>query len=433
MNLTNQTSVGKNANLATGDNRRSKDLTWLAYMPFAVFPVALCPKAIQLALFAFLVIVLAVKFGRHGMMSLTFGLVEGLLFCFLFVYLLSILLNSSQAEQSRVFAAFNKWAIWMIAVLLYSFFRQAQIDCSIVSKIAFLNIVLLVVLSLTYYSGIVLSLPWDARTLSGVDWINGERSTRFHCFLEYSTLVAAAYFILFPVSLRTVVNCRFSGLAYGYCILALIPVVACSSRTGILFGVASTFAAILYINELRGDGKLSRNTKLFFAFIVAVTFVVLYHSEIVATVEELLGSRQGSTDTRRSLYEYTFAHVMDSSPVFGCGIKDTVAQFGSAVPVGSHSTYLGILYRTGVVGLALFLSALFVLAKKIVTTGAKDRTRPYRAFFMLLCCIFFLTEDIDGADWLLVCSLSVAGLLSNFVFGAASRDNSAQIAGRVRL
>ena len=388
-------------------------VSWLIYVPFVAFPIALLPKAAQLLLFALLLMLLIVRLKNRLFQEVRLDSVAGLLFGFISIYLLSILIDSQGAETDRIFAAFNTWATWMLAVSFYVIFRHCSINRDRISTIAFANIATIIFLALLHYSGIQIALPWDNRTLSGIDWINGMRSTRLHAFLEYSTLVAAMYFIFFPLSLRSVARWRCTWLAYGYCIVAILPVVACSSRMGILLAIAVTIAGVFYIDDACGNGRLTRNAKLFLSLLVAVCFIGLFHNEITMAVESLLDSRQGSTDTRSALYEYSLHRVLGESPLFGCGIKEIVPQFGDAVPVGSHSTYIGILYRTGIVGFVLFFSALLMLIRRIALADSSNRVNGYRLLFVLVCCAFFITEDIDGADWLVVCTFAVAGLLSN--------------------
>ena len=386
---------------------------WFIYATFFVFPIALLPKVAQLSFFCALLMAIVVVFRRRLIGDISFESTEGLLFCFISIYLLSILSNSAGAAVDRILAAFNTWLTWVVAALIYSVCRFCSLDRRRVAKIALVNIVILIALSMLHFIGAQIHLPLVGRVLSDADWINGTVSKRLCAFLEYPTLVAAMYFMLFPISLEAVINSRRRILPYAYCLAAAVPVIACGSRTGILLCVVSTLVSLFYVDAASGNSRISGSVKLLLVLLAIGCVFILFHNEIVSGAKGLIDSRQGSTDTRQSLYEYSLRRVMDESPVFGCGIKDVVVQFGPAVPVGSHSTYIGILYRTGIVGFLIFMSALLLLIKRIVLSEPKGEMRVYRLIFVLLFCSFFVTEDIDGADWLLVSALAVAGFLTN--------------------
>lgn len=409
--ISDYSQLGKPTPHAVAISQR-ESVGWVPYLLFFVWPAALCPKAVQLVLYVLVLVGLIVELGASRISKLHIGRVECFLLCFCAVYMIAILVHVPQSESSRIIAAGNTLACWVISILTYTMMRQSELDRSRISKIALANVVILVALSLIYFAGIKMSLSFGARQLAGVDWINGKRTLRLHAFLEYSTLVAAMYFLFFPLSLCCVCRWKHRLLSYFYCVLAIVPVIACSSRTGILLGVLATIAGIFYINEKTRVKAFSRGAKVVIVAVIAIVLIVIFHSELLSAIQELLDSRQGSTDTRRSLYQYTFNEVVTQSPIIGCGIKDTVAQFGEAVPVGSHSTYLGVFYRTGIVGSFLFIAGLICLVQAVIRGGSSSVECEYRFFYTLLFLAFFVTEDIDGADWLLVSSFSVAGFLA---------------------
>lgn len=404
--------------------------SWVPYLLFLVWPVALCPKEVQLVIYLLILACLAARAGSAGLQRITVGPVEGFLVCFCAVYLLAILVHAPQSSTSRILAAINTLACWGISICLFTTIRYSDVSSNVISKIAFANVAVLIGLALAYYAGLNITMPVDARTLSGADWINGERSTRLHAFLEYSTLVAAMYFLFFPLSLEFAKGWRHRLFSYAYCVVAAIPVLACGSRTGILLAIIAVMGGIFYVNASSGERVFSKGTKILLVGIVMVLLCVLFHEEIISSITSLLDSRQGSTDTRRSLYEYTFHEVMTTSPIIGCGIKDTIAQFGEAVPVGSHSTYLGVLYRTGIIGALFFLAALVYLIKAMATSTAMPAQRSYCVLYILLFLAFFVMEDIDGADWLVMSTFAIAGLLCRSSDIHPARTQKTRIVGR---
>jgi O-antigen ligase len=62
--------------------------------------------------------------------------------------------------------------------------------------------------------------------------------------------------------------------------------------------------------------------------------------------------RKGSTLWRARLYKLTLTQSL-KKPFFGYGYKPRTEEF--PIYIGSHSTYLGVIYKTGFLGFALFL------------------------------------------------------------------------------
>ena len=81
-------------------------------------------------------------------------------------------------------------------------------------------------------------------------------------------------------------------------------------------------------------------------------------------------------------------------------------------PLGSHCTYLGILYKAGILG---GISAAIGFATAIIMIIRKS-LKSKDCFALLIVCLtallmlFFAVEDIDGADWLIVLAFTEVSL-----------------------
>ena len=404
--------------------------TAIVYLPFLIWPTALLPKTAQFGILLVLATYLLLKYGGKFLSSHKFRTSEVYLFIFCTIYAVSIIINAPDADTTRIYASVNTFSMWLVSFIVFVTYRTIDLDSTKVSKLAFISVCILVIMSIAYYSGLRIDVPVINRHLVGNDWINGASSKRMSGFFEYSTLNAASYLIFFPASLPYVAKWDKKVFSYAYCIVAVLPTIACGSRTGILLAFVSAVIGIYYIYTANSSSELSRKTFTMLLLLVAASFVAIFHTDIVEFIEKLIGMRAGSTNTRIALYEYTYNAVIEKSPIIGCGIKETNATFGSKIPVGSHSTYLGVFYRTGIIGSLIFVALLISLLKDVASNYQSKAMRLCVFSSLALCFAFFITEDADGANWLIVSIFSLLGFITHpkdpAIVDVAAREHPAK-------
>ena len=328
-------------------------------------------------------------------------------------YLFSVALNAPEASINRLMASINTVLLWFISFFLYFAYKNLNLDKIVISKIAFYNMLIMNILSLLYFLFPQINFSFLGRTFIGVDWLDGDKTTRFFCFFEYPNLIDAFCLIMFPLSLLFVVKSFSRFYAYIYCFFSLFPILASASRSGILLSVVMIANGILYIRANLPKKNLSNKLIVTMSLCLLILCLLLFNNVIISQLDSIFFSRSGSNNTRFSLYQYSVQKMLDKSPLFGCGIKETIPQFGEHIPLGSHSTYLGVLYKTGIVGFVIFLLAIFFIVKSIIENNHFDM---YITVFISIFILFLTFEDVDGADWLLALVLSVAGCLSGQTF-----------------
>ncbi|HET7483129.1 MAG TPA: O-antigen ligase family protein [Actinomycetota bacterium] len=150
-----------------------------------------------------------------------------------------------------------------------------------------------------------------------------------------------------------------------------------AALAGCLFGIGFSLArgswaafavGILYIVV---DGALSGRRKAQVVAALVAAAIVLTGVFLVKFGEDPLHARagaEGSTGTRRALYEATVGKVTGVHLLLGYGSEQPRDEEGNApaglkyVPeAGTHSTYLNYLFRTGVPGVGMLI-ALYLLA-----------------------------------------------------------------------
>lgn len=120
-------------------------------------------------------------------------------------------------------------------------------------------------------------------------------------------------------------------------------------------GVAALYWLLI---DKRGLSRLLRTL----AVIVAVALmagVALYEPvtiDLVERIQEVVFARgTGSPESRMTMHRTTLTGFLER-PIFGWGTERSIAGVSDSFiyPAGSHSYYLGVMYRHGIVGLACF-------------------------------------------------------------------------------
>ncbi|MDR1538593.1 MAG: O-antigen ligase family protein [Clostridiales bacterium] len=380
-------------------------------MEYALFKylwlAIILPKIIQFIIFAGLLLLLL----RKRNFKVKVDKIVKCVLLYVALHLFSIIFNMPEAQSGyRVMAAFNTAFIWGIAALYYAYYKENPISMGLMCKCMFTNALILIALSmltlaLNFYgfeSFKLFNMP-----LYVGDWLMGVRSYRLVAFMDFSNLVCLFYFLVFPFAYHYIL--RYSTrmkppFPQIFLMLALVPVMLSHSRLGIALAFLATGFIMAY--------KAKR-----LAATVIVGLTVLYMILLLNDASEaealfdlaasFINGRQSSTDTRFELYEASLRMTMQESPIFGMGIKNMLR----AAPLGSHCTYIGIFYKTGVLG-ALLISYVFyaLISQMLRVYRCMENPHLFAAYFIA----FFLalsTEDLDGDNWLIILFFSMTAIL----------------------
>ena len=140
---------------------------------------------------------------------------------------------------------------------------------------------------------------------------------------------------------------------------------------------------------------LRRFSAVLFAVLAAVlvlvaTAVLLTSGRQIGTLlEDVNNARAGSLDSRSAIYTQTFDLVQRLPlPVLGYGIKPK--EQGLVASVATHSSYLGLLFRSGALGLlAMLIFFAIVLALAVHTANG------WAATLAVLTIMWCTLEDFD--------------------------------------
>lgn len=367
--------------------------------------VAVLPKYMQLAL---LLSVLIYLFHKTEW-KIRLDSFSSLIVSYIGVYLVSITLaTASIGGIGRCLAAINNAMTWVIAVFFYAIYSNAQVCMAKIYKACFTNI--LVMFFLAVYAKCSFEKGNDAFAIPVIGQLYAREwpSYRFSAFLDYPTLVVAIILLVMPGALCYLLSkgCKWASLLIAiYLVANGFSLYYSYSRSGYVLYALGAIGVL--VSCLITDKRIRILVPVFGILII---LILMCTPLIQSVVGKLLSLREGSNNSRMIIYTETF-QAFCRKPIIGCGIKEA-SSIG--YPKGSHCTYLGFLYKTGILGTVCVLSAFAQKIAELVRIFFREKKEMVIcAIFLLLVFAFAIFEDLDGADWLLCVFFACLGFASN--------------------
>lgn len=244
------------------------------------------------------------------------------------------------------------------------------------------------------------------RTAGGDGWFRAVgHFYRINSMFLFATLYASALAMSIPVVLglasqsRRVVRWALIVIS----VLLIYNLVFTTGRSATLSLVLSGAVLVLVVLRSAHRGRLW--------LVVAICAAVLVLVGIIAdpigghVLRLVVSGRGSSTHDRLFIYQKTVAGFLER-PVLGWGTVRDIPGF--PYPAGSHSQYLGILYRQGAVGLALWLLLCYSVVKR-AWLGVRLK-RPFAVFLawgLVAALLNSVTEvlDLDAVTFMVFCLL----------------------------
>jgi hypothetical protein len=368
--------------------------------------LVLCPKELQF----FLLLIYVILINTDDLHRLKYypDTLFVLMLSFSVIHMFSIIINAifCQTEPVRIAAAFNTALIWIIAAFAYSYFKNHKVKLERICRLSCIN--LLILIGLACLSLICFYILKNSDTsifgidLYGIDWFKGKPHLRFKGGMEYNNLVVILYVLLLPLAFSYLKQ-KSRVFSFAFLLASFIPVILSLSRSGYL--IISTAYLLVF---LLCKGHKRKDYLLLAVFIVVfLGLLFMYAENIKDIMESLIFARTGSNHTRMQIYFESVGLTLKNSPIWGMGIKH-ISESG--YPLGSHSTYIGVFYKTGIGGTFVFAGILTGILK-ILLSRKENKTIRAEAIFIFMLFLEFLFEDMDGADWVIVLLFSVIGII----------------------
>jgi len=227
-------------------------------------------------------------------------------------------------------------------------------------------------------------------TIVTSDWFLERFFPRVTTFFLYPTALAAGMSAMIPLTWAyykySLENKTKQWQPWLHIVLLLVPLVFALSRTVVL----ALILALLH--QVFWDSK-KKILVIWFLILGSILFIfnldVLSHSAFDA--------RPGSSHLRFLIYKLTLEEALQY-PFLGIGIKPRTDLL---VPIGSHCMYLGILLKTGFVGLLFFLLFQFSIyfqwlkLRAVICDKFVPLWKGLGISFMSLN-LWMLTDDLDA-------------------------------------
>jgi hypothetical protein len=358
-----------------------------------------------------------------------------LIFLFVLVYVYSLAVHAADGPASRVIASVYNLSYWVMGFFLMlvvsNFFSLEKIQdmagvlFPLAWSIAFLFFMMLFLSSRghiefsvptpLYWMGDILgntALVQESvsMTLLVYDWFNEVTRPRFNALSPYATATAA---LIMLVLIMTIVRALFGKKVKSPTVFFLSTVnffallLTLSRTTVIAFGAGFVAVAIL------------RKKEPFLWFLAFLVVLVLSYPLLEQGLSWILGLRIGSTTARFDLYRISLEQLDGIDWLFGVGLKPRMED--SLYPLGSHSTYLSLLFRTGFIVMLLmeglqinFLWQWFRLKSLVVNDREQFIFWIGLGWILISMNFWILTEDLDAPQLLAFIYFSIVGMFEGF-------------------
>lgn len=365
--------------------------------------IVLIPKEAQFAVFAGIIIWWTVtrrQFIRVNKATVWFLVYAG-------IHLMSIIIAVITRDYAltRIAAAFNTCGIWVLAVWITGVIQQAEdIDSDRIGRYCVINIgIMFAVMLLTWQlRDFKLNMIIESRVAWTWDLLSSGETTRFSGLLEYPTLVGVFVLLQYPWAFRYLSGSKYKWSSFILIPVSILPVFMTYARMGTFLVFIMIFVSVNYF-ILKQGVSIKRLLMIYgFLMLAALVVVVIKFDTIATLAEAIFNARPGSNADRLRIYTETANKISETSWLIGAGVKEM--NPAGVYPLGSHCTYLGLIYKAGILG-TICVAIGFILT---IITLAKKSIRSKDLFAIMFCAmlafllLFFVVEDIDGANWLIV-------------------------------
>lgn len=342
----------------------------------------------------------------------------------LFALVFSLIFNliAGNVDSYRFFAALNNASVLFVGYVFYGYFtlkfrsdplyiEELYKACSRVF-IFFMIVALVMAYFVLRGSAVSVAFPtlfglitpklpgllgeYQSILLVGQNFFNGETTPRLY--------------VLAPFATGSAILCAITGyLAYAYyrhrsrgvrvILLSLMLV-------GVMLTLTRSATAALLLGFIFLTALYFKGRGLIILMMLFPIGIVLSAAIVPGLLQDLNSMRQGSSDTRFLVYEKSVQSVVDENQLIGFGVKPRTNDVG--IPIGSHSTFLSILVRSGFIGMFLAIAAFILIPlsrvfKLVVECFIGNRLKGERRLLAaancalyLSCLTFLVFQDIDA-------------------------------------
>lgn len=370
------------------------------------------------------------------------------------IYLFSITLRLSEGDSSRVVAALYNFSFWIMGAALviaianvFELSHAPRIFRSLMLLGWIIGIAAVAAL-IVWKSGvqaIVFKTPlyWITRFIGTTtlvessllvrpllwDWFASLTRPRFNMFSPYPTAAGGIIMIILMIAIiQAASEKKMQSLrTWALVGLNLFALTLTLSRMSVFAFMASMMS--VYVLQ----------KKNFTVWMVMLLMLLIAAEPLLELLFNFfLGLREGSNSIRLELYKYSIMQLEGVDWILGKGLKPRETYF--TYPIGSHSTYVSLLYKSGLGGAGLFvLFQASLLLRWFLLKSHAYRSR--QAFFVwkgtglvfIGMAMWMVTEDIDAPQMLAFLYFSFVGIFEGLRKELLNEHLSRQLPSTGRL
>jgi hypothetical protein len=214
--------------------------------------------------------------------------------------------------------------------------------------------------------------------------------------LSFSSLSMACLLLIPFTTWRAMIARGAQRLFYIVVVFSLtVALIYTESRISYLALVAgAALFAILWLGLLRGQTRLfSLAVTLLGVGIFALLAYVAVETIIRSLQSAFIDLRPGSWLVRLQIYVVTL-RLLPEHPIAGWGVPVRIPGAPSDYSAGTHSSYLGMLFQHGIIGLLFYLAIWATVWRAVIKGLAERRMGRERALFWMAMAAAFLGFNI---------------------------------------
>lgn len=267
-------------------------------------------------------------------------------------------------------------------------------------------------------TGVTAGTVWTRSFLAEPAPIGGRLFFRVRSFFLYANSYAGVLAIAIPLMVYLGQQYRSRDarwwVVHGTLAISVLALALTTSRAAIIGLAAGT--GFFFIHRTRRADRIVWTIALLVATAAALAFVLITPDLVFDTgatyLEGFATAKGRSLSTRSNIAYYSIISWLER-PAFGWGTPRDMSIYGFSPNyprLGSHSQFLSVLYRHGIVGLFVFLALLAALWRRFGKVPEGDwraRFRPYLywAFTANVVHAVLIQLDIDFLFMFLVWQL----------------------------
>lgn len=347
------------------------------------------------------------------------------------IYIISLFVNSFglyEISLKRYFGSVYNLSFWIMGYFVYTHYKNTYMSKEKLILLSRSFVFIIFFMTFTFllgymikggYNLILNSILANFINLNGMpdiitnslklniygeNFTNNGMTIRTSVLAPYSTISGATIVLITPYLWTTrYKRGSINNLILFVCIIILI--IMSKSR-----GVYLAFCIYASLNIYFSIKSYISTKLLLLGF--GIILSILFYINFIDFITIILNYRNDSTNLRFLLYIETLRLLVENNALIGLSVKPLSTNF--AVPLGSHSTYFGLLLRIGILGTLPFLFIQKIIFNKLGTIRTNTRTLNSQLIYSLVAISFFLFfEDLDVPQFFCYLYFLNLGLINN--------------------